>query len=160
MEFTFVWHLLSIFGDIQYWVGFAVCSVIIYLLLSKRSKERVSWIIFLLLPAAFFSYQLSYLLKIWFKVPRPCIGLDMCPLSYSFPSGHAAVIFAFATMSMMNTKKKWLWASVILLAFLVSASRIFLNYHNAIDVFSGAVVGITCAYIVQETYKTFLRIKQ
>lgn len=153
------WHFLSIFGDIRYWIGFAVCSLITYFILNERSKKRMVWVIFSMLPAVLFSYQLSYVLKLWFKIPRPCISLIACPMSYSFPSGHTAVMFAFATISVLNIKKRWPWIPIILLAGLVSVSRLFLNYHTSIDIFVGVVVGIFCAYIIQTVYKTFTKPK-
>jgi len=158
-ELSAVWQFLSMFGDIQYWLGFAIGSLIIYIILDKKNKKRMSWFIFSLLPAILFSYQLSYVLKLWFAIPRPCTGLAYCPTDFSFPSGHAAVIFAFATIGVLNIKRKWLRASIVLLACLVSVSRIFLIYHTNIDVLAGAAIGVFCAYLIQTAYKTFPQLK-
>jgi membrane-associated phospholipid phosphatase len=68
------------------------------------------------------------------------------PLSPSFPSGHAASAFAFATA--VGQRIPWLWLPLRGLALLVGYSRIHTGVHYAGDVVAGAVVGSTCGWTV------------
>jgi membrane-associated phospholipid phosphatase len=151
------WQFISYFGDIAYWIGFSISFLIIYPLLSKSDKEKVIWVFYALLPSVMASYLLATILKSLFHVPRPCVLLEACPSTYSFPSGHTAVAFAFATVAISNMgKKKW-YLFVIPLAILVGLSRIFLGLHTVIDVVGGGTLGILCGYTLQSLYRKFLR---
>lgn len=154
MVLELFWQILSIFGEIQYWTGLTVGALIIYQFLPKRDKKKIAWVIFALLPAIIFSYQITYLLKLWFKVPRPCLGLGQCPASYSFPSGHATVIFAFASVFSLETRKKKFYLAAFMFAALVALSRVFLNYHTYADILAGALIGMFSGYLIHEAYRT------
>lgn len=69
------------------------------------------------------------------------------PLDFSFPSGHAAVSFAFATAIGAYSKKYALWAYV--LAAVISFSRLYLYVHFPSDVLAGAVIGLLCGYLAR-----------
>lgn len=149
------WEIFTIFGDIQYWVGLTVAALIIYHILPQKDRKRIAWLIFALLPAVILSYQITTIAKDFFKVPRPCLGLEYCLSSYSFPSAHAAVIFAFASVVVLATKRKDLVVLSIILAVLVSMSRVFLNLHTFADIFAGALVGMLTGYLVYKTYRAY-----
>jgi len=154
MALELLWQIFSLFGEIQYWIGLTVGVLIIYQLLPHRDKKRIAWVIFALLPAIIFSYQITYLFKIWFQVPRPCLELSQCPTDYSLPSGHAAVIFAFASVFSLETKKKKFYLAVFILAVLVALSRVFLGFHTYADIAAGALVGVFSGYLIHAAYKT------
>jgi undecaprenyl-diphosphatase len=137
------------FADIPYWIGLTVGFLIVYPLLTRADKEKTRWVLSSLLPAVFLSYLLSFSLKLLFRVERPCALLEICPSGYSLPSGHSAVIAAFAAVTVLNMGKNRLYLLTIPLAFLVGLSRIFLNFHTPIDVISGALIGTFCGYLVQ-----------
>jgi len=162
VDISLLWEVLSMFGDIQYWLGLTMGILIVYLAVGKNSKKKVAWIIFALLPAVILTSQVTYFLKLWFQTPRPCEGQIDCPNSYSFPSAHAAVMFAFATVAVLNVKDVKYKIASVGLAFLVSISRVALNVHTPLDIFIGSIVGIACGLLVQEAYKTIdhLRISQ
>lgn len=68
----------------------------------------------------------------------------------SFPSGHAANIFAFATViSMLWPKGK---VPLYALAFWIAASRVFIGQHYFTDVVAGAILGTVVPYIVRERF--------
>ncbi|HLC59089.1 MAG TPA: phosphatase PAP2 family protein [archaeon] len=142
------WSIISSFGEIAYWIGFAVSLFVIHPLLDKKDVKKVGWIFYSLLPSVFLASLSAGAMKIIFAVARPCIGLASCPTSYSFPSGHASIIFAFATVIILYEKKyrSYLWA--IPLALLVGLSRIALGYHTPIDVLGGAFVGMLIGILV------------
>lgn len=61
------------------------------------------------------------------------------PQDYSFPSGHATISFAMATIlsAFDKKRKKYFYLIAVLIAF----SRIYLGYHYVSDVIIGAVLG-------------------
>jgi undecaprenyl-diphosphatase len=68
------------------------------------------------------------------------------PLTYSFPSGHAAsaTAGAFVTTLMLPRARVLLWALAALIAF----SRIYVGVHYPLDVVFGAVVGLAVGILV------------
>lgn len=66
------------------------------------------------------------------------------PTSYSFPSGHAAASFAAATALCRGRKDYGIPA--LILAALVSLSRLYLYVHYPSDVLAGTVIGILCGF--------------
>lgn len=80
--------------------------------------------------------------------PRPIAAL-YAEKSFSFPSGHAAVSFAFygfLAYILFRLFKKWQWKinSLIfasLVIFLVGFSRLYLGVHYLSDVWEGYIVG-------------------
>lgn len=71
------------------------------------------------------------------------------PVNYlrSFPSGHAMVAFAMATILSILFRKKWLAVMFFIGAFLISWSRIYLCQHFFVDIFWGALLGFLSAFI-------------
>lgn len=61
----------------------------------------------------------------------------------SFPSGHTAASFAFATGAFLCAPKK-LWIPSLILAVLISVSRLYVGIHWPTDVLGGMVTGIFC----------------
>ena len=71
--------------------------------------------------------------------------IDRRPLTYSFPSGHAAsaVAGAFTLSRLWPNGRLVLWS----LATLVALSRIYVGVHYPLDVLGGAVLGLACAWV-------------
>lgn len=64
----------------------------------------------------------------------------------SFPSGHTAYAFVIATYFALKVKKILPATIFCVIATLIGISRMYLVQHFFIDVFVGAVVGVTSAY--------------
>lgn len=156
MDTNYIWQFLSIFGNIEFWIGAATIALIIYMLIPKHAKKYIAWFIFGALPAVVISWGIVEGLKLLLKVPRPCFGLEFCPVSYSFPSGHAAVIFAAMTTAIIYSKSRKLDLSFLALAILVSLSRVFLGVHRIEDVITGGLIGFAVGYLVYRNYKEIL----
>jgi len=153
IDMILVWQFFSMFGNIEYWIALVVGSVLIYIALPRKDKKHVSWIVFSLIPAAILAFQTAYFLKLWFQVPRPCLGLIGCPDSYSLPSNHASIMFAAAVVIVLNMKKRLVQIAAIVLAVLVSLSRIALNYHTPLDIIVGSLIGVFSGVIIQKVYQ-------
>ncbi|MCL2351344.1 MAG: phosphatase PAP2 family protein [Firmicutes bacterium] len=75
------------------------------------------------------------------------------PTDFSFPSGHAAVSFAAAASIFAFRKRPG--AAALILAVLISFSRIYLYVHYPSDVLAGAAVGTVCALGAELAVKRF-----
>jgi membrane-associated phospholipid phosphatase len=73
------------------------------------------------------------------------------PSNASFPSSHAANAFAIAWVL------SWRWRRFapyfFVFAAVVGFSRIYLNRHFLSDVLCGAIVGVTCAWLVGRAFQ-------
>ena len=68
------------------------------------------------------------------------------PSEFSFPSGHAGSSFASAFVLYRKLPKKYgIWA--IILAALISFSRLYVGVHYPTDVLAGILVGMGCSYL-------------
>ena len=63
---------------------------------------------------------------------------------FSFPSGHTACSFAGAWVMLKMLPRKW-GASAIVLAVLISLSRLYVGVHYPTDILGGLAVGIFAA---------------
>lgn len=150
-----IWKFFSFFGDTQFWIGLVIASLLIYCILPRKGRKQIAWVVLALLPAIILSYGISTAVKRITEISRPCFGLEYCPSGYSLPSNHASVIFAFAIVVALATKKKELILSSFGLAILVSLSRVFLNYHTYLDIGVGALIGLASGYLVYKIYQRF-----
>jgi len=74
------------------------------------------------------------------------------PLSSSFPSGHAASAFAFATGA--GNAQPLLSAPLRALATLVGYSRVHTGVHYPADVLAGAFIGVSAAELASRVLDT------
>ena len=63
---------------------------------------------------------------------------------WSFPSGHATNSLACAWVLLRRAPKKW-GVTALVLAILISLSRLYVGIHYPTDVIGGAAIGIGCA---------------
>ena len=68
--------------------------------------------------------------------------------SHSFPSGHAATIFALCLVLAGFTKSKPIKLMLFLTAAIVAFSRAYLSQHFLIDIYAGSFIGIVSALII------------
>jgi undecaprenyl-diphosphatase len=73
------------------------------------------------------------------------------PSDYSFPSGHTGSSFAAAVIFYKTLPKKYGIPSMVL-AVLISISRLYVGVHYPSDVICGAVIGIAIALGVYYVY--------
>jgi undecaprenyl-diphosphatase len=154
-----VWHFLTTIG----WVGAVWLVFALTLLLGanrlpglKGARWRAIGVAMLIALAITGIMELT--VKPLFARPRPPLTLadvhviGALPSSYSFPSGHALSSFAAATVlwagARHNRADAW---GALLLAALISFSRITTGHHYPIDVLVGAVAGM---FIGRATWAT------
>jgi undecaprenyl-diphosphatase len=88
------------------------------------------------------------------KLIEPCKLFGIITLSvkkatdFSFPSGHTAASFASAIAMYRYMPKKWMSVSLIILAALISFSRLYIGIHYPTDVLGGFISGLLIGIVV------------
>lgn len=166
--FYFFNHLphTSVLNAVATWIHYATRYGLIYypfliaLLLSK-SKPKVTLGKLLAVSAATTYILTDLVIKNIIQRPRPfqtltdVFYLPPAPSSYSFPSGQAAVAFALATAIWLRLPKTIYGYGAYAAATLIAVDRMYMGHHYFSDVTIGAIIGISCAYILSRlaTYK-------
>lgn len=99
----------------------------------------------------FLSFFITSFLKEIFKVPRPCVGLEFCPSSYSFPSTHASIAGVLFSWLFFSTSEKF--KLFLFFPILIALSRVFLNVHTLIDIIIGFLIGGLSFFICNKILK-------
>lgn len=68
------------------------------------------------------------------------------PTEFSFPSGHAGSSFASACVLYRRLPKKF-GVPILILAVLISFSRLYVGVHYPSDVLAGALTGLLCSWL-------------
>lgn len=140
--------------------GVIILIAAIVLMLFKKTRMRGA-VIFLAVAAAII---LGYAAKFVIARPRPffdqasdyylwwqAAGADSSS-SYSCPSGHASIAFAFATAFIMTFDKRYGWTGIVF-ALIICVARTYLMKHYLSDVLFGMVFGLVsgvCAYFITQ----------
>jgi undecaprenyl-diphosphatase len=135
----------------------AFLTIIFYLKKVKKIQEAIMVAI-----VASVSLLSGWLLKDIFHRARPISPLIYGAGGYSFPSGHSLGGFTFSgvliyllLLSSIPSYLKWtLSVLLILFAFLIALSRIYLRVHFASDVFGSllvTIVWLSLTFILLET---------
>jgi undecaprenyl-diphosphatase len=139
-------------SDKYSWIGFYILLVVfVYLKLSWQ--KFLTFLFSVILIIGISDYFTSGFMKLYFKRLRPSHEiaiLDQVHIvnkyragKFSFASSHSSNSFAIATLFFLLFRWKW----ILIWAFLISYSRIYLGVHYPLDIFAGGVVGITVSFI-------------
>lgn len=155
---------------------------ILILLIWYKSNFKTAFVVgFFLLALVGFTDLFATLIKNWVERPRPCSvnsiltdqvrvvsdgifkkvttsNTEKCE-KFSFFSSHAAVSFALAVFlgRLLQKLRKAALLWMLLWAFLVSVSRIYLGFHYPSDIFVGGVVGMVFGFIAFEIYQLIIK---
>lgn len=132
--------------------GFIWLALAAALLINK--KTRVYGLAMLLALAVEF-LVINLGLKNLTARPRPFLidptlatTLINLPQSWSFPSGHTGSSFAAAVaLCLFPWRRTWVRALPLLLAAVISFSRLYLGVHYPTDVLFGLIIGVACGFI-------------
>ena len=144
---TFLTHL----GDHGY---FWIALTILFLLLKKTRKVGGLMTCSLLLN----TLVNNVLLKNLVARTRPYEVVDglhriiEAQSDYSFPSGHTGSAFAVAVVVFLMCPRK-IGVPVLVFAFVIAFSRLYVGVHFPTDVLGGALIGAVIAYLVCAVYR-------
>lgn len=88
----------------------------------------------------------EYALNLLVQRSRPPVEMLEQPWTSSFPSGHATI--AFATATVLGATIPQLRPYVYLVAALIAVSRLYMGVHYPSDVVAGAILGILAGLLV------------
>lgn len=166
---NYIFECLTFLGDGWFVIVFSLVFIVFF------KDHRALGLIILL------SYISSGIFAQFIKniivAPRPKVYFELHHIQYyldtfassriglnSFPSGHTASFFAFATVISNYCKRKYICITMPLLSILVGYSRIYLGHHFLMDVFAGALIGVafgslSSIWFNQITENTFIKRK-
>ena len=139
-----------------------VAYTLVMLLLLWKGNSRVRWMVLFSVVTMLLTDQISSnLLKDLFHRPRPCqIMSDLrllidCGSGYAMPSSHAANSFAQAAFfGTLIPKSRWY---LIIIAFLIAISRVFVGVHYPGDVLTGTILGVFFGLLMAVMFIPFER---
>jgi len=147
------------FEALSYIGSFGIVWLAIAVAISGFSWSR-PWLWTRVGAAILLSESISGALKVWVQRDRPPLSRPVpeplleSPSTYSFPSGHATVGFACATVLALAVPR--LRVPLFTLAVLISFSRVYVGVHYPFDVLAGAALGVGIA-IALRTLAAVLR---
>jgi len=162
----------SFFDVVMYYLSQSIIIVGVFLWLLYYFIPQYRYKTFLILLfvsiCILLTDQISvHLFKDVFQRLRPCHNPQIeglvhlvngkCGGQFGFVSSHAANTFGIAVFSSLLLKRKKLSIALILIASLISYSRIYLGVHFPGDVFCGALLGAFIGWLV---YRLFLLVLQ
>lgn len=115
---------------------------------NHKVKQRVLRMFF----AIAIAWLLAWLGKHFIPIDRPFVaGLGKQWLSHaathSFPSAHASVAFALATVVLLMTRQAQWAVLAVFAASLIAWSRVYLGLHSPSDVMAGALAGAASGWL-------------
>lgn len=132
----------------------AICILAI-LILRHYKKEKYLEIAKLCLYALILSGIIAAGLKLLYQSPRPFTVLEnvrqltVPSEPNSFPSGHSSSTFSVVTVLIWKLREnRTVVALLVVFAFLIAFSRVYIGVHYPFDVFVGAIVGIASGVVV------------
>jgi len=154
-----VWYFVTLIGEPVFWLILTGVLIVLYFLTRKRlSLKRKGFVkrgLIIFIAGLWITAGVTFALKYSIPIERPCISCNgnqsecnpYCSDENSFPSGHSAIIFCVSTyIFLISRKRKFLL--LYLIAVFVAFSRYALGVHYPLDIFVGALIGITIPIIV------------
>jgi undecaprenyl-diphosphatase len=153
------WLFVTFFGSAMMIVSLLLLTLLV---LMRLRDYRSAWHIAFIMIG---SFVLDSVLKLSIHRARPEeVFAHTLPNSYSFPSGHALLSFAFYIPVALILRKYLprparpaLLSCAIFIALLIGISRVFLGVHYPIDILGGFIAAscwIVTLHLIEDFYFT------
>lgn len=124
-------------------------SIIFFLWSYRLSRKLQKQILLTLAFGLILSLGVTSFCRFLWPRPRPFLSFPINNLltenSSSFPSRHATIFFALATI-VFSFQKKW-GLGLFLAAFLISLARVAAGIHYPSDILGGLIIGFLIGYL-------------
>lgn len=158
-------QIMMLVSNKYFWIPFYL-GLIIYLVYRYR-RQSMPMLGMAIAAVGAADYVASGLFKPYFARLRPCHDPDIsalvnivdgCGGQFGFMSSHASTSFALAAFFNMILSDRYTVFKAVLLvwAFVVSFSRIYLGVHYPGDIIGGALLGSFAAYVSALGYQILL----
>ncbi|WP_228851035.1 phosphatase PAP2 family protein [Aegicerativicinus sediminis] len=133
-------------------------AILLYLLYKQLGLKPLLVTIVVVAAMVLFTDQITNLFKHGLQRPRPCqldeladkirLVKSSCGGRYGYFSGHASNSMALAVFIgfMLRYRFKYLKWILIVWAFLMAYSRVYIGVHYPLDILSGMIFGAMCGY--------------
>ncbi len=157
------WLLLS-----NKWSAIPLYILLFFFCLKQLGLRRTIVVMVAVAIMVTMTDQLANFFKNGFQRLRPCFDTEVAPLMrlvkdtcggrFGFYSAHASNTMAVALFFTHLLKSWWALPGVLLLlwAFLVACSRIFLGVHFPGDVIAGIITGLVFGWLFSRLYQLFI----
>ncbi len=147
-------------------------ALLLFFSYRRFGLKKTLWILLTVAILIAICDQTSQLFKYSFKRLRPChnddinhlmrLGTSYCGGKYSYFSAHAANSMAIAIFfgRLLSRRMKYLIFILLLWAFVVSYSRIYLGVHYSLDILTGIFFGTVYALILLFILKKFIKLSK
>ena len=145
MDTTQAWSIITFFGNTS---TIIVLCIVGFFVVVVHKRYRIEYSAVLI--SSLVSGLIVQVLKETFKVPRPTDALIELG-SYSFPSGHSSIAFAFYFLIWLLVRKSVPWYGHLILlglTVLIPLSRLALHVHRPFEVIAGSILGLVIASAV------------
>lgn len=131
--------------------AFLVLALIFFWCVDKRRG-------YYLMAVGFMGTILNQFLKLACKVPRPWVLNENFTIleqareaasGYSFPSGHTTMAVGTFGGIALTEKRRWLQVICVVLALLVSFSRMYVGVHTPYDVLAGILCAVALLLVLK-----------
>ena len=135
--------------------AFLIFGMILYWCVDKNRG-------FYVMTVGFIGTMINQVLKLIFMIPRPWVidkeftiveSARAEAIGYSFPSGHTQNAVGTYGGIARFTKKTWLRVLSIILALLISFSRLYLGVHTPLDVGVSLAIGIALVFALYPLFE-------
>jgi undecaprenyl-diphosphatase len=161
-------HHTSFWDVVMWWASdkffwIPLYAIVLWFLI-KRNPGHVALLFLMIVLLVLISDQAANLAKFVLIRPRPShepalqgmvhLLYNYTGGSFSFYSAHASSSFAVAgfLISLFGREIKWLIPVMVIYAFLVSYSRIYLGVHYPGDVLAGAIMGSLIGFMMSRFF--------